>query len=142
MLAAFDEPGRRGERKVHAVTLELADETGPRIGGIAEIESLDDGVGETATAQIRAGARSALLPEHSSEVCRRDSIRFIDRFAFAACACRAWVLRLELDPGFERERAHGIAKREILQFLREGNDVSAHSAAETLEETAIGMNVK
>src|ERR1700729_2320484 len=141
-LAALDQARLGRQRKVDAVALELGDEAAPRVGGISEGESLDRLRRETAPIAVRSGRRATLAGEHSGEVGGRDAVRLVHSLALASGAGRARVLRLELDPGFARERADGVREGEILGFLQERDYVAAGAAAEALEKAAIGVNVK
>ena len=115
-LTALDQPGRGGERKVDAVALELVDEAAPRVGRISETESLDaSSDANPRRAQYARAAAPRSPAEHSREISRRDSVRFVDRLAFAAGARRARILRLQLDARLGREHPHRIAKRYVLR---------------------------
>ena len=66
----------------------------------------------------------------------------VDRFALAPGTRRARVLVFDLDADPFGEDAQRVGEADVLVFLHEGQHVAADAAAETLEETTIGMHVE
>ncbi len=143
MLAAFHEPSERSNPQVDAVRGQLANQPVPTRRRVAEFERLDRRARKSAALDVSTRAR-ALGPQAQRALKKRSRqlVCGVDLLFFSANPGRFGRLVGERYRGPSREHARGFGERHVFEKLHELDRVAALTAAEALEEAAIGVNVE
>jgi hypothetical protein len=143
VVSGFEQTRLDRGRKIDGIRLELAQQTVPTLGCVPELEEIDARPPEAAALAIIAGRLTRRFTrEHPVKVLRGDGVRGVDRLLLVARARRDRVFGFELDAGTFGEPAQRLGKRQIFSPAQIVDDVAMRIAAETLEESLIGVNVK